>query len=155
MSFLRLLLFLVLNFAALGLGGILIGNPGTNDWYQSLDKAPWTPPGWVFGAAWTTIMVTFSIFLWKAGGLGSFSELKVFYLLFGVQWLLNVIWNPVFFRWHLMGLGMIVIVSLTLLVGWFTWWGFRKTGGWGVLMLPYLVWLLIATSLNGYAWLRN
>jgi hypothetical protein len=47
---LRLILFLIINFGALGIGGLLLGNPATNEWYQSLNKAPWTPPGWVFGA---------------------------------------------------------------------------------------------------------
>lgn len=39
------------------------GSPADNDWYTSLNKAPWTPPGWVFGFAWTTIMILYSIYL--------------------------------------------------------------------------------------------
>ncbi|NDH69532.1 MAG: tryptophan-rich sensory protein, partial [Gammaproteobacteria bacterium] len=46
----RLLLFFVLNFGALYVGALLMnGSPATNEWYQQLDKAPWTPPGWFFG----------------------------------------------------------------------------------------------------------
>jgi tryptophan-rich sensory protein len=60
----NLILFLVLNFAALGIGSFLMGSsPVENSWYQSLNLAPWTPPGWVFGAAWTTIMTLFSIYM--------------------------------------------------------------------------------------------
>jgi benzodiazapine receptor len=64
----RIIVFAVLNFGALGIGVYLMGQGATSDWYQGLNKAPWTPPGWVFGAAWTTIMVFFSIYmslLWK------------------------------------------------------------------------------------------
>ena len=57
-------LFLVLNFGALAIGGILMGaSPIENNWYQGLNQAPWTPPGFVFGIAWTIIMFCFSIYL--------------------------------------------------------------------------------------------
>ena len=57
------LLFLFLNFAALALGGLFTKDGVASDWYQHLNKAPWTPPGWVFGAAWTFLMICYSVFL--------------------------------------------------------------------------------------------
>ena len=46
--------FLIINFGGLYLGGILMGSsPGSNTWYNNLQKAPWTPPGYFFGIAWT------------------------------------------------------------------------------------------------------
>lgn len=151
----KLILFFCLNFAALGIGGILIGNPGTNEWYQSVNKAPWTPPGWVFGFAWTSIMVCFSLFLYYVSLKFTFSELKVLYLLFALQWLLNVLWNPVFFRYQFVLAGLWMIIALTLLVGWFTYWGFKNMGFTAIYMLPYFVWLIIATSLNAYIYIKN
>jgi tryptophan-rich sensory protein len=53
------LLFFILNFAALAVGGLFTGSGVSSEWYQNLDKAPWTPPGWVFGAAWPFIMICF------------------------------------------------------------------------------------------------
>jgi len=149
----RLILFLVINFGALALGSAMIGNPASNEWYQAVNKAPWTPPGWVFGAAWTTIMVCFSIFLWQYSK--GIVNTKEFYGLFAVQFLLNVLWNPMFFRWHYVLPALVMIVLLTVLVAIFTVWGFRRATMQGVLMLPYLVWLCIAASLNGYVLLKN
>lgn len=66
--YLKIIIFLVINFAALGIGSIFTGSGVPSEWYQSLIKAPWTPPGWMFGAAWTSIMICFSIFMafaWK------------------------------------------------------------------------------------------
>ncbi|MDO9001312.1 MAG: TspO/MBR family protein [Bacteroidota bacterium] len=151
----KLILFLVINFAALGIGGILIGNPSTNEWYQSVNKAPWTPPGWMFGFAWTTIMLCFSIFLFQASNKFSFNDLKVFYILFTVQWILNILWNPIFFRFHFVFFGLIIIILLTLLVGWFFYWGIKEVGHSGFFVLPYFIWLLIATSLNAYIYFKN
>jgi benzodiazapine receptor len=49
--------FLVLNFSALAIGSWLMNNGPITNWYMNLNQAPWTPPGWVFGIAWTTIMI--------------------------------------------------------------------------------------------------
>lgn len=148
----RLIIFFIINFSALGIGSFLMGStPLENSWYQSLHKAPWTPPGWVFGFAWTSIMICFSLFMWKATN----NSYPLVYFLFGLQFVLNVFWNPVFFRWHLLGLSMIIICCLAALVFWFTYWGFRNLGYRGLLMLPYMLWMLVAVSLNAYAYLEN
>jgi tryptophan-rich sensory protein len=150
----RYVLFFILNFGALGLGGWLMGStPVENNWYQALHKAPWTPPGWVFGVAWTFIMICYSLFMGKATQVES--QANMLYVLFAIQLLLNVIWNPVFFRWHMSGLSLAIIFSLTLLIAWFTYWGFKNVGLWGILMLPYILWLCIACSLNWYAFAKN
>lgn len=150
---LRVILFLLINFGALGIGGFFTGSGVTSDWYANLHKAPWTPPGWVFGAAWTTIMVCFSVYmamLWPQ------TENKTMLItLFAVQWLLNVLWNPVFFYFHADKLGLVIITLLTILVGFFLFY-YRSSLGWAsLLLLPYFVWLLIATSLNAYITLQN
>lgn len=151
--YLRLLLFFLLNFGALAIGSIFTGKGVPSDWYTNLDKAPWTPPGWVFGAAWTSIMICFSFYM--AFALREVEQWKWLMGLFAVQWILNVSWNPVFFYYHEMLFGLIIISVLTLLVGYFffNYWSDLKLKS--LLIAPYLIWLLIATSLNAYAWLNN
>ena len=112
---LRILIFLILNFAALGVGGLFTSSGVTSEWYTNLNKAPWTPPGWVFGFAWTTIMIGFSIYL---AYLWPQTENKsLLLMLFALQWVLNTGWNPVFFYFHQLLAGLVIIVLLTLLVG--------------------------------------
>jgi benzodiazapine receptor len=146
-------LFLILNFGALALGSLLMGSsPVENEWYVHLNKAPWTPPGWVFGVAWTTIMLLFTIYLTiqEKEKLNS----KRFLVLFTLQFLTNVLWNPIFFYFHWTFLGMIVmlllIVSLVLMLYYF------KLRSWkSLFLLPYLIWLSVAFSLNTYSWWMN
>jgi tryptophan-rich sensory protein len=149
----RLLLFLLLNCLALGIGGYFTGAGVRSDWYVNLSKAPWTPPGWVFGFAWTSIMICFSIymaFLWKI-----YVDKKRLVFMYGLQWILNVIWNPLFFYFHQTVAGMVDISALTILVGWF-FFEYRRDLQWkSALILPYLIWLLIASSLNGFIVLGN
>lgn len=153
MMVLRVIIFLVINFAALGLGGFFTGKAVTADWYLNLNKAPWTPPGWIFGAAWTLIMICFSVYmayLWD-----SIKQSKLLMLLFIVQWMLNVGWNPAFFYFHQTILGLVIIIALTILITYilFNFWSnmHLKT----LLIAPYFIWLLIATSLNAYIVLKN
>ena len=59
------IIFLVVNFGGLTIGSFLMGTGPNGDWYTNINKAPWTPPGWVFGVSWTLIMICFSIYLGK------------------------------------------------------------------------------------------
>lgn len=146
------ILFLIINFGALAIGSWLMANGPQTDWYLKLNKAPWTPPGWVFGVAWTSIMICFSIYM--ANLYLTLPTTKVIGL-FGIQFFLNVIWNYLFFNQHLIGLSLICITSLTAIVSIFLY-DFKTTLGLkSILILPYFIWLCIATSLNMYILIYN
>jgi tryptophan-rich sensory protein len=151
--FKKILLFLVLNFTALAIGGLFTGDGVTSMWYQDLSKAPWTPPGWVFGTAWTLIMICFAIYM--AYLIDYKTNRKKIIILFAIQWILNVLWNPIFFYMQEVFLGMINISLLTVLIGYllFTYKNEMKIKT--IFIAPYFIWLLIATSLNGYILLNN
>lgn len=151
--FFRLILFLALNFGALALGGLFTSKGVSSDWYFNLIKAPWTPPGWVFGFAWTTIMLCFGIYmayLWPI-----VEHKNILIGLYAIQLILNVSWNPTFFYFHNVVGGLLLISTLTALIGimLFLYWSGLKLKSF--LIIPYLIWLLIATSLNAYIWLKN
>ena len=149
----KLIIFLVLNFAALGLGSLLMGQGSASEWYQHLNKAPWTPPGWTFGAAWTTIMICFSFYMAYAWETSDHHSGLI--ALFMLQWILNVSWNPVFFRYHQSFIALILIVFLTILVGFIFINYLNQLKGKSIFILPYFLWLLIATSLNAYITIKN
>jgi len=147
-------LFIIANFGALGIGVSLMADGPTSNWYTSLNQAPWTPANWVFGAAWSAIMLCFSFYMTKLALL--YKETNSFLVkIFVAQWLLNVSWNFVFFNQHLTTIGFVVIVSLWLLVGFFTFNFIKELKWYTLLIAPYLIWLTIASSLNGYIVLYN
>jgi tryptophan-rich sensory protein len=149
----KLLIFLVLNFGALALGGLFTSKGVPSDWYATLIKAPWTPPGWVFGFAWTFIMICFSVYMAQAWTVTENKRLLI--LLFITQWILNVGWNPTFFYYNQVTSALFIISALTLLIGFilFFYWPTLKIKS--LFIVPYFIWLLIATSLNGYIFLKN
>jgi len=116
---------------------LLSGEGAFSSWYQMANKAPWTPPGWVFGAAWTIIMICFSIYMSS------------------LQWILNVSWNPIFFYFQNPNLGLIVIIILTGIVGYILMFNRKRIKYFSILILPYFLWLIIASSLNGYIVIFN
>lgn len=146
------IVFLIINFGALAIGGWLMNNGPQTDWYLALNKAPWTPPGWVFGAAWTTIMICFSIYMTSLYLSHNTIKLRV---LFAIQVLLNVSWNYVFFNKHLMLSGLLIILLLTVLIFYLLLTNQKKLKLKSLLILPYFIWLCIASSLNFYIVLYN
>lgn len=151
-SFKVFIVFLIINFGALAIGGWLMNNGPQTDWYLTLNKAPWTPPGWVFGVAWTTIMLCFSFYMTILYMSHNTMMLKG---LFVVQVLLNISWNYVFFNKHLLTVGLIIIILLTILIFYFFLIYLKKLNLKSLLILPYFIWLCIATSLNLYIVLKN
>ena len=145
---LRFILFLFLNFIALTLGGLFTADGVSSEWYQTLNKAPWTPPGWVFGTAWTFLMCCFAVYMsirWAKE-----QDKKKTLMLYCIQWVLNVSWNPIFFYFHQNLLGLVDITLLLLTVVFMGITTLRTMRFQSLWIFPYVIWLMIATSLNGY-----
>ena len=151
--FKKFILFIILNFGTLAIGSYFSDGGASSDWYQNLNKAPWTPAGWIFGAAWTSIMICFSVYMAYLVKINH--NTRKIILLYSIQWVLNVAWNPIFFELHLTILGIIEISLLTTLIAYLCihFWKELKTKT--LLIFPYLIWLFIASSLNAYIAIYN
>ena len=146
------LIFIFINFSALGIGSWLMNDGPRTEWYTNLNQAPWSPPGWVFGIAWSSIMLLFSAFMTY---LIQVDRSKKVLVLFSVQFVLNIFWNYLFFNQHLIILGLLNIIFLTFLMLYFliAYKYVLKIKRFYV--LPYCIWLVLATSLNLYIALYN
>jgi len=58
-----LLLFLGASALVAALGGLATANH-VNGWYATADKAPWSPPNWVFGPVWTVLYAAMAVAAW-------------------------------------------------------------------------------------------
>jgi len=149
----RLILFFILNFGALALGSYLMGEGPLGSWYTNLNKAPWTPPGWVFGASWTLIMVCLSLFMNKAVQVESLRNTILW--IYAIQLVFNIAWNPLFFDLHWMGWALVEIIILVFIVGAMALIAKPHLPKVTWLLTPYVVWLCIAITLNAYALQNN
>ena len=146
------LLFLAVNFGGLAIGSWLMNNGPLSNWYTNLQQAPWTPPGFVFGIAWTLIMICFSIYLGKLFTEDNTSKNRTIFL---IQFVLNVSWNFIFFNQHLVLFALINILLLTSLIFVYFFKRSSAVNNYKYLLLPYMLWLCIATSLNLYILVHN
>lgn len=149
--FLTLSAFLLINFTGLAVGALWTDPGVSSDWYNSLTQAPWTPPGWVFGFSWTLIMVCFSFLFVNLNR----DKNSKFNKLIVLSWILNIMWNPLFFLLHWVWIAFLVIFGLTLVIGLLLHrLRLEYKVNW-ILVLPYFIWLNIATSLNLFIALMN
>jgi benzodiazapine receptor len=127
----------------------LVSNSGfDNDWYANLDKPSFQPPPQAFGIIWTTLYTMLGIAL-----AAIFNEppsrlrRDALWLFFG-QLALNYAWSPIFFGGRMIDLALVVIIVMLLMAAASAnlFRRIRPVAGW--LMLPYLLWLCLATALN-------
>jgi len=146
-------LFLITNFVGLYFGSILMNEGPSSAWYLLLNKAPWTPPGWVFGIAWFTIMLCFSFYL---ASLIRIIDSVNFWAIYTVQCILNISWNYVFFNLQKTVAGLIIISLLTVvMIFYFYKFKNQQLKYTKYLLSPYILWLFIASSLNLYIVIYN
>lgn len=150
----RALLLGIVNFLSLAIGAWLMDNGPNTDWYLSLAKAPWTPPGWFFGVVWTTIMLAFALYMAKLVARKAWLSPMVFgaYVLI---LLLCILWNYVYFDQHQMRLGAVILVALTAVLIVLMRWHYQCLGRWSWLLVPFIAWCTVATSLNIYTVVMN
>lgn len=130
-----------------------IAPPG--DWYRTLQKPSWNPPGWLFGPVWTALYASMGVAAWRVWRRGGWRARRGELGWFMAQWVLNGLWSPLFFGWHRPGLALAEILLL--------WAAIAVTGlrfarvdrAAGLLFLPYLAWVTFAAVLNATLWRLN
>ena len=130
------------------IGGYFSVNSLQN-WYYALQKAPWTPPSWVFGPAWTILYLFMTIAIWFIYlSDGKRLNKQICYTLFFLQLFVNFLWTIFFFgmKSPLLGLLDIIVLIGLILANIFFYYRVNKVSAW--LMLPYLLWVCFAFTLN-------
>jgi benzodiazapine receptor len=151
----KLVISILASFAAGGIGSLFTFKV-IPTWYAGLKKPPYTPPNWVFGPVWTTlyILMGISVFLVWQNGLAINDALLAF-TLFWIQLAFNALWSIIFFGMKSRGGGVITIIILWLLILATMITSFQVSGWAGALLIPYIVWVSIASYLNIGVWLLN
>lgn len=148
-SFVRWALVLVPAVLLAGfVSGQVAGSGPGNPWFDSLAKPSIYPPPATFGIVWSVLYVmmglafAFVCSAWGARWRG------VAITMFLVQLALNLAWSPVFFGAHQISAALVLIALLDVmvLITLVLFWRIRVAAG--LLMLPYLAWILFATLLN-------
>ena len=125
-------------------------------WYAALTKPTWTPPNWLFGPVWTTLYILMGIALYLIWSKGlEHKDVKIAIGVFAVQLILNTLWSIVFFGMHSLfgGVVTIIILWIAILANIIVFYRISKPAG--LLLVPYIVWVSIASYLNYSVYLLN
>ena len=129
--------------------------------YASLTQPAWAPPAGAFGPVWTALFVMMALAAWRVArdGLHASNGFRPRHRLalglFVVQLVVNGLWSWLFFAWHLGQAAFIdvlvlwALIAVTLIAFW------RISRLAGLLMLPYLAWVTLASALTWSVWQAN
>ena len=141
-------------FVIAGAGAVVIAAAGgmltdLGGWYMALRQPAWKPPDWAFGPAWTIIFILAAASAGIAwGAAASDMQRVVIVALFVTNGLLNLLWSLLFFKLRRPDWALIEVVFLWLsvlaLIVWLA--PLSSRASW--LMVPYLVWVTFASTIN-------
>jgi len=134
-------------FLALILGGLSSSDTANDLWYQELNKSSLNPPGYIFGIVWPTLYLLMSISAFR-----TFSETRKLFL---IQLFFNAIWSWLFFEFNmpviaLVNIWFLIVLNIILFIKMI-----RIDALSGILLLPYVIWLIFASYLNLYIVINN
>lgn len=118
-------------------------------WYPMLNKPALTPPNLLFPIAWSILYLCMGISIGLVWNTESIKR-KVLRWLFGIQLLLNFTWSIYFFYFQSPMLGFINILLLDVFVIYYAIESYPVKKASSLLFIPYILWILFATYLNGY-----
>lgn len=148
-------------------------------WYAGLVKPALNPPGWIFGPVWILLyfLIGVSLYLvWKnnweiknqffhknkkawnrwserlwTGDLYKINAISVF----GVQYILNILWSYAFFSLRSPFFSFIEILALWTSIVYVIINFYRISKPAAYLLLPYFIWVSFASYLNYSIWAFN
>lgn len=122
---------------------------GMNGWYQSLDKSPLTPPGYIFAIMWTALYFLMALAAARIAKItGQWNNRPLRWWL--IQLFTGLVWTMVFFghRDAQNGLYLLLFNWLAIAVTLLLFWRVNRRAG--MLLVPLLAWVSFAVYLNAY-----
>lgn len=117
------------------------------DFYETIQKPAYAPPGWVFPIVWVVLYILMGIsagIIYKSDNPAKKPALTVY----AVQLAVNFFWSLIFFGEQNFLLAFIWIILLIALVTVMLFLFFRISETAAYLNIPYLLWIIFAAFLN-------
>jgi tryptophan-rich sensory protein len=141
------------SFAASAVGAV--ASIQAKSFYSQLAQPDWSPPPEVFGPVWTVLYALMGIsawLVWRRGGFGANRQALTLFLL---QLAFNALWSWLFFAWHrgVLALADVLVLWIFIVATLVAFWRVSRLAG--ALLIPYLLWVSFAATLNFSLWQLN
>ena len=120
-------------------------------WYVYLNKSSLTPPPITFSIVWSTLYALLAYVGYKIWCERDYPLL----FLYSVNMIVNWLWTPLFFQLHWIGFSFAWIIALTCLTFIIMLKMRQRFTNLSYIFLAYLLWLILASYLNGVIWFAN
>lgn len=146
-NFKTLLIFLAIPLVVGGVSALL--TMGSMEYFELLEKPPLSPPGWLFPIVWTILFILMGASSYLVVESGAEPPVKISALkMYFLQLVFNLLWSIFFFNLELYGFSFMWLLTLLFLIV-LTAVRFRRIDNLaGILMLPYIAWVIFAGYLN-------
>jgi len=138
-----------------GLGSSVFTINSISTWYAALNKPWFNPPNAVFGPVWTILYILMGLALFLIWRSPRHRTRDIGIALFAAQLIVNVIWTLGFFGLQNILYGLLTIVPLWILIAATIYQFYKVDRRASYLLVPYILWVTIATALNASVYLLN
>lgn len=147
-KFISLIGFLVL-IAVVQIIGSTATFTSVQSWYPTINKVSWNPPAWVFGPVWTALYIMIAVSGWRAWvGIGKYQIRNSAMHWYFFQLFINLMWSLLFFGLQNPTAALldifILLASIVITIKKFL----RIDKLAAMLLIPYLLWVCYASTLN-------
>ncbi len=149
------IIFSILLCELIGIIGAFFTTPAIATWYVKLTKPFFSPPNWIFAPVWTLLYALMGFvlsYLWEKR---TVEWVKTILRFFFIQLFLNFLWSLVFFGLHSPLFSLIDIILLWAFIFVITTRLLSTSKKHALLMIPYLLWVSFALTLNFSIYILN
>lgn len=142
----RLLISIAIPISVGGLSALLTSN--NMNLFETMNKPPLSPPGWLFPVVWTILYVLMGIALYLVNTTKTKEDKLPSIISFGVQLFFNFFWSIIFFnaQAYLFAFIWLLLLWVAIVVNIYFFSKINRTSA--KLLIPYLVWVTFAGYLN-------
>ncbi|MFX0096975.1 MAG: TspO/MBR family protein [Candidatus Hodarchaeota archaeon] len=146
----------IISSLLIGFAGNIFNFESLETWYPTLIKPDWTPPNWIFAPVWSTLFILMGIstfLVWREGF--DKRNVKIALGVYVIQFALNLMWSWAFFGLQspLFGFIIIVVLWIAIFVNIVVYARVSKVAA--AILIPYIVWVTIASLLNFSVYVLN
>lgn len=149
----KLIICLAIPLAVGGLSAFLTRSSMQS--FESIEKPPLSPPGWLFPVVWSILFILMGIASYLVLTSGKEYRSRTALKVYGVQLVFNFFWSIIFFNLEAYLFAFIWLIILWLLILANTVLFYRISKPAGYLMIPYILWVTFALYLNFAIFILN
>jgi translocator protein len=129
------------------IGSIFTSSAVNSQWYQTI-KPSITPPNYIFPIVWSTLFFLIALSLYLAWVNSDRKQKITIAIVFGINFLLNMLWSIFYFGMQNPGLAFFELIFLWISILSMIFVTLKIDKKSAYLLIPYLIWVSFAGILN-------